>query len=90
MASGEKFHDLFVNLIKCSLNPIYFHQKRDEKIVVAVKTLTSDSDSTNRVNFLREAAINGQFRHGNVVRLHGVVTIGSPVTTFRSIAATIN
>ena len=46
---------------------------------MAVKTLTNEADVNDRVKFLREGAINGQFRHRNVVRLHGVVTIGSPV-----------
>ena len=46
---------------------------------MAVKTLTNEANADDRVKFLREAAINGQFRHRNVVRLHGVVTIGSPV-----------
>ena len=42
-----------------------------DPIRVAVKTLNSQSD---RVKFLREAAIMGQFVHNNVVQLHGVVT----------------
>ena len=46
---------------------------------MAVKTLTNEANADDRVKFLREAAINGQFRHRNVVRLHGVVTVGSPV-----------
>ncbi|XP_062503048.1 uncharacterized protein LOC134180007 isoform X2 [Corticium candelabrum] len=50
-----------------------------EKLAVAVKTLTNEANADDRVKFLREAAINGQFRHRNVVRLHGVVTIGSPI-----------
>ena len=54
-------------------------QNDREKLAVAVKTLTSEADVNDRVTFLREGAINGQFRHRNVVRLHGVVTIGSPV-----------
>ena len=45
---------------------------------VAVKTLREDG---NRVKFLREAAINGQFKHPNVVRILGVATVGSPVST---------
>ena len=32
------------------------------------------------VKFLQEAAIMGQFRHPNIVRLHGVVTMGEPVS----------
>ncbi|XP_062503622.1 ephrin type-A receptor 4a-like isoform X2 [Corticium candelabrum] len=50
-----------------------------EKLTVAVKTLTNEANADDRVKFLREAAINGQFRHRNVVRLHGVVTVGSPI-----------
>ena len=42
-----------------------------DPVQVAVKTLNSESD---RVKFLREAAIMGQFVHNNVVQLHGVVT----------------
>ena len=32
-----------------------------------------------RVKFLQEAAIMGQFHHPNVIALHGVVTVGEPV-----------
>ncbi len=48
---------------------------------VAVKMLTSQSTEKDRVRFLREAAIVGQFKHPNIVRLHGVVTVGEPVST---------
>ena len=41
---------------------------------VAVKTLNSNCSDSDRVKFLREAAIMGQFQHSNVVQLHGVVT----------------
>ncbi|XP_062503614.1 class II receptor tyrosine kinase-like isoform X2 [Corticium candelabrum] len=50
-----------------------------ENIPVAVKTLTNETNASDRVKFLREAAITGQFRHSNVVRLYGVVTLGSPI-----------
>ena len=43
---------------------------------VAVKTLT---DSANTVKFLQEAAIMAQFKHPNVIALHGVVSQGTPV-----------
>ncbi|XP_062502678.1 ephrin type-A receptor 4a-like [Corticium candelabrum] len=56
-----------------------WHVNDREKLSVAVKTLTNEADVNDRVKFLREGAINGQFRHRNVVRLHGVVTIGSPI-----------
>ena len=44
-----------------------------DPVQVAVKTLNSCSES-DRVKFLREAAIMGQFVHNNVVQLHGIVT----------------
>ena len=46
---------------------------------MAVKTLKPGSSEEDKVKFLREAAINGQFKHPNVVRLIGVVTVGEPV-----------
>ena len=46
---------------------------------VAVKTLKSQASETDAVKFLQEAAINGQFKHPNIVKLFGVVTIGEPV-----------
>ena len=45
-----------------------------DPIQVAVKTLNSKCSESDRVKFLREAAIMGQFQHNNVVQLHGVVT----------------
>ena len=47
---------------------------------VAVKILQSNASQKDRVKFLQEAAINGQFRHPNVVNLLGVVTVGDPVS----------
>ena len=46
---------------------------------VAIKTIQPSAKETDRVKFLQEAAINGQFRHPNIVQLHGVVTVGDPV-----------
>lgn len=46
---------------------------------VAVKSLNSKKEE-DRVRFLREAAINGQFNHDNVVAFHGVVTDVEPVS----------
>ena len=43
-------------------------------VQVAVKTLNSRCSELDRVKFLREAAIMGQFVYNNVVQLHGVVT----------------
>ena len=48
---------------------------------VAVKMLKEGTEESDEVRFLQEAAINGQFQHRNVVKLHGVVTLGRPVST---------
>ena len=47
---------------------------------VAVKTLNDGASEQDRVKFLQEAAISGQFHHPNVIKLHGVVTVGEPVS----------
>ena len=47
---------------------------------IAVKTLKPDSPEEEKVKFLQEAAIMGQFSHPNVVKLYGVVTVGEPVS----------
>ena len=47
---------------------------------VAVKTLNHEASEMDKVKFLQEAAIMGQFRHPNAVRLYGVVTEGSCVS----------
>ena len=46
---------------------------------VAIKTVKNTTE-LERIKLLQEAAIMGQFAHGNVVRLHGVVTVGEPVS----------
>lgn len=50
----------------------------NKAVVVAVKSLASEE---NKVKFLQEAVIMGQFRHPNIVNLHGVVTSGVPVSS---------
>ena len=54
-------------------------QPGEEKgVPVAVKTLKAGTDREQKVRFLQEAAIIGQFSHPNVVKLHGIV-IGEEV-----------
>ena len=48
-------------------------------VEVAVKTLKEGSVEQDRVRFLQEATIMGQFKHPNVVKLHGVVIEDEPV-----------
>ena len=50
------------------------------EVEVAVKTLKEGSREEDRVKFLQEAAIMGQFKHHNVVTMYGVVTDGEPVS----------
>ena len=47
---------------------------------IAVKTLRAEvPEEEEKVRFLQEAAIMGQFFHPNIVKLYGVVTVGDPV-----------
>ena len=46
---------------------------------VALKSLNKKG-SEDKLKFLQEAAIMAQFRHPNVIMLHGVVTQGDPVS----------
>ena len=48
-------------------------------VSVAVKTLKEGSTNEDRVKFLQEVAIMGQFKHSNVIDLYGFVTEGEPV-----------
>ena len=49
------------------------------EVRVAVKQLKEGTSEADRVKFLKEAAIMGQFQHPNVIKLHGVVTMAEPV-----------
>ncbi len=55
---------------------------RTESMEVAVKTLQPNASKKDKVKFLQEAAIMGQFLHPNVVKLYGVVTVGEPVSAW--------
>ena len=50
------------------------------EVEVAVKTLKEGSGEEDRVKFLQEAAIMGQFKHPNVVEMYGVIKDGEPVS----------
>ena len=54
----------------------------DGEVAVAVKTLKEGSGGEDRVKFLQEATIMGQFKHPNVVTMYGVVTVEEPVSGY--------
>jgi len=66
--------------------PSYDHRQwwrtngKHHALVHPLEMLKSGSDETDEVKFLQEAAIMGQFKHPNVIKLHGVVTVGKPVS----------
>lgn len=45
-----------------------------------MKELKCSSLEENKVKFLQEAVIMGQFNHTNVVKIYGVVTLDDPVS----------
>ena len=47
-----------------------------------MKTLKEGAGEQDKVKFLQEAAIMGQFTHPNVVKLYGVVAEGEPVNLY--------
>ena len=50
------------------------------ELELAVKTLKAGASEEDKVKFLQEAAIMGQFSHTNVIKMYGVVTLGEPVS----------
>ena len=48
-----------------------------------MKSLEGEPTEEERVKFLQEAAIMGQFKHPNIIRIVGVVTISDPVSVLR-------
>ena len=51
-----------------------------EEREVAVKSLADGSTEEKRIQFLQEAAVMCQFKHPNVITLHGVVMEHEPVS----------
>lgn len=47
---------------------------------MAIKSLKPGSSESDKIRFLQEAAIMGQFNHPFVLKLYGVVTVGDPVS----------
>ena len=53
---------------------------KDQRTLVAIKTLNANSHENDKVRFLQEAAIMGQFGHANVITMHGLVIEEEPVS----------
>ena len=53
-----------------------------EEREVAVKSLADGSTEEKRIQFLQEAAIMGQFKHPNIITLHGVLLDRDPVRLY--------
>ena len=56
---------------------MWFNGRSSEDVAIKIM---KNNDEQERLKLLQEAAIMGQFAHKNVVRLHGVVTMGEPVS----------
>ena len=50
-----------------------YDNKHKNPVNVAVKMLQEKLSENDKVKFLQEAAIMGQFQHINVLKLHGIV-----------------
>ena len=64
-------------------------QQKDLREEVAVKILEDGADEGDKIKFLQEAAIMGQFNHPNIIRILGI-TIDEPVRTSMVINMYIN
>ena len=47
---------------------------------VAVKTIKGDCNEEDRIKFLQEAAIMGQFDHPNIVKVMGIMATSNEVS----------
>ena len=65
-------------------------QHSELELEVAVKLLKSESTEEERVMFLQEAAIMGQFNHPNILKIYGVVTLSEPVRKAVSFSSTFD
>lgn len=55
--------------------PDYIYSTEAHEQEVAIKTLKEEASKEERVKFLQEAAIMGQFSHPNIVGLLGLVSV---------------
>ena len=62
---------------------VWHHSEGAESVEeeVAVKSLEDEASEEERVKFLQEAAIMGQFKHPNIVKIVGILVTESEVCT---------
>ena len=63
---------------------MWHHSEGDESVEeeVAVKSIENGASNEERVKFLQEAAIMGQFNHPNIVKIIGIFVTDSEVHNF--------
>ena len=66
-----------------TVNLAKWTQQYVDPMEVAVKVCRAGITGALKTKFLMEAAIMGQFRHANVVKLYGVVTMSEQVHMHR-------
>ena len=54
--------------------------KREVSTEVAVKTMRDGASEEDTIKFLQEAAIMGQFRQPNILRIQGIIMEGDSVS----------
>ncbi len=55
----------------------------NSSVDAAIKTLKEDATTEDKIRFLQEAAIMGQFKHPNVVTMYGVVVNDNKVSLIK-------
>ena len=65
-------------------------KRENGDIEVAVKTLKKETGEAEKIKFLQEAAIMGQFKHPSVVTMYGVVTKDEPVSIVEEYSRTMS
>ena len=96
MAKGERCkNDSTARLAALTILCAVLQDKETHSVVI--KKLHPDIKEEDRIPFLQEAIVMGQFQHPNITRLHGVVTKDVPVSSqclamynFMSIASSKN
>ena len=67
-----------------------WHVNEKKIIEVAVKVLKKDATNDERIKFLQEAAIMGQFCNASVLKLHGIVSNYGNVSNKYEFQLTLN